>query len=410
VRDFAIWGYIVLFTLTTIVACGVKYVTMVSPFVLIPVLLSILLIWVGAWTASARGINPTTGITSHWNYDETWSTDWSADVKCLTLRKDDGSLRYTSDDKQAFSFFKALALFFPSVTGIMAGSNRSGDLADAQTSIPKGTIAAVVVTSSIYLLTVVFYGGVASRIDAEGEAYGLKTNYLLSAEMALQPTLTRIGIVMSCLGAGLQSLTGAPKLLQAIANDNLMPILKPFQGGGEPYRPLALTFVICLGCVSTGDVDVVAPLITMFFLMCYTAVNGSVLLQDLLREPNWRPRFKYYHPFTAGTGLVLCLFIMFSTDPWIAVAACAVVGLLYKYIEFQKVKVQWGDGTRGLQYQRARNALLQLEKLTSVHVKNWRPQVLLFAKVAADKEMHQPGRPPLRPRPTLLPCYPPLPP
>jgi len=73
------------------------------------------------------------------------------------------------------------------------------------------------------------------------------------------------------------------------------------------------------------------------------------------------------------------------------VAACAVVGLLYKYIEFQKVKVQWGDGTRGLQYQRARNALLQLEKLTSVHVKNWRPQVLLFAKVAADKEMHQPG-------------------
>ena len=121
------------------------------------------------------------------------------------------------------------------------------------------------------------------------------------------------------------------------------------------------------------------------------AVNGSVLLQDLLREPNWRPRFKYYHPATAGSGFVLCLFIMFSTAPGIALGAFVVVGLLYKYIEFQKVKVQWGDGTRGLQYQQARQALLQLEKLKGIHVKNWRPQVLLFAKVAADKQMHQPG-------------------
>jgi len=82
---------------------------------------------------------------------------------------------------------------------------------------------------------------------------------------------------------------------------------------------------------------------------------------------------------------------MFYTGEIIATAAVIVVALLYKYIEFQKVKVQWGDGTRGLRYQRARQALLALEKQTAQHVKNWRPQVLLFAKVNAAGDMHQPG-------------------
>ncbi|KAL1510624.1 hypothetical protein AB1Y20_006925 [Prymnesium parvum] len=389
--DFAVLGIIVLIACTAVVFGGVKYVSKVAPFVLIPVLLSVALIWLGIWTASARDISPSTGITSHWDFSKTFSPAWGADLQCLVLRDDNGKPLFTEDDLPPFDFYQALALYFPSVTGIMAGSNRSGDLRNAQHSIPLGTLAAVLTTSAIYVLTVIFYGGVAERENALGQAFGLKTNYLLSADVSLQATITRIGIIMSSLGAALQSLTGAPRLLQAIANDNLMPILKHFQGTGEPRKPLLLTFIICLGCVATGNINVIAPLITMFFLMCYSAVNLCVLLMDLMREPNWRPRFKYYHMSTALAGLCLCLFIMFSTSFIIAIVACCVVALIYKYIEFQKVKVQWGDGTRGLRYQRARQALLQLEKLTTVHVKNWRPQVLLFAKIQADGEMHQPG-------------------
>ena len=62
-----------------------------------------------------------------------------------------------------------------------------------------------------------------------------------------------------------------------------------------------------------GNLDPLSPLITMFFLLCYTAVNASVLIQEWLRPPNWRPRFRFYHPITAFTGLALCLFIMFFT-------------------------------------------------------------------------------------------------
>lgn len=121
------------------------------------------------------------------------------------------------------------------------GSNRSGDLRNAQQSIPLGTLGAVLVTSSIYLLTVLFYGGVAERENDAGQAFGLKTNYLLSADVSLQETITRVGIVLSSLGAALQSLTGAPRLLQAISNDNLMPVLRRLQAHSLPPPPLLFT-------------------------------------------------------------------------------------------------------------------------------------------------------------------------
>ena len=48
-------------------------------------------------------------------------------------------------------------------------------------------------------------------------------------------------------------------------------------------------------CFFAGNVDEIAPLLSMFFLMCYGFVNLACALQTLLKTPNWRPRFKYYH-------------------------------------------------------------------------------------------------------------------
>jgi potassium/chloride transporter 4/5/6 len=107
-----------------------------------------------------------------------------------------------------------------------------------------------------------------------------------------------IGSFLSTLGAGLQSLTGAPRLLQAIAKDGIIPFLAPFAVSsrrGEPTRALVLTVLICQCGILLGNVDYLAPLLSMFFLMCYGFVNLACALQTLLRTPNWRPRFKYYH-------------------------------------------------------------------------------------------------------------------
>lgn len=147
-----------------------------------------------------------------------------------------------------------------------------------------------------------------------------------------------IGSFLSTIGAGLQSLTGAPRLLQAIARDGIIPILEPFcvsSSRGEPTRALILTLCICECGVLLGNVDYLAPLLSMFFLMCYGFVNLACALQTLLKTPNWRPRFKYYHWALSFLGLSMCIMVMFMTSWYYALFAMGIAGCFYKYIEYR---------------------------------------------------------------------------
>uniref|UniRef100_H2Z9N1 Solute carrier family 12 member 5 n=1 Tax=Ciona savignyi TaxID=51511 RepID=H2Z9N1_CIOSA len=282
------------------------------------------------------------------------------------------------------SFTILLAIFFPSVTGIMAGSNRSGDLADAQRSIPKGTIGAVLTTAFIYLSSVVFFGTVVDGAllrDKFGDSIG---NELIVSIIAWPSKwVVLIGAFLSTVGAGLQSLTGAPRLLQAIAKDNIIPFLKVFGRGklnGDPTWALLLTCFISLIGIIIADLDVVAPIITMFFLMCYMFVNLACALQTLLNTPNWRPRFKFYHWTLSFVGMVMCITLMFISSWYYALVALVIAAGIYKYIEYCGAEKEWGDGLRGLQLTTARYALLRLESRPP-HTKNWRPQLLVLLKV-----------------------------
>ncbi|XP_030032006.1 solute carrier family 12 member 4 isoform X2 [Manduca sexta] len=285
------------------------------------------------------------------------------------------------------TFTILIGIFFPSVTGIMAGSNRSGDLADAQKSIPIGTICAILTTSTVYLSCVLLFAGTVDNLllrDKFGQSIGGK---LVVANMAWpNQWVILIGSFLSTLGAGLQSLTGAPRLLQAIAKDEIIPFLAPFavsSSRGEPTRALLLTMAICQCGILLGNVDILAPLLSMFFLMCYGFVNLACALQTLLKTPNWRPRFKYYHWSLSLAGLTLCISIMFMTSWFYALIAMGMAGLIYKYIEYRGAEKEWGDGLRGLALSAARYSLLRLEE-GPPHTKNWRPQVLVLAKLNDD--------------------------
>ncbi|XP_013175859.1 PREDICTED: solute carrier family 12 member 4 isoform X3 [Papilio xuthus] len=285
------------------------------------------------------------------------------------------------------TFTILIGIFFPSVTGIMAGSNRSGDLADAQKSIPIGTICAILTTSTVYLSCVLLFAGTVDNLllrDKFGQSIGGK---LVVANMAWpNQWVILVGSFLSTLGAGLQSLTGAPRLLQAIAKDEIIPFLAPFavsSSRGEPTRALLLTMLICQCGILLGNVDILAPLLSMFFLMCYGFVNLACALQTLLKTPNWRPRFKYYHWSLSLAGLTLCISIMFMTSWFYALIAMGMAGLIYKYIEYRGAEKEWGDGLRGLALSAARYSLLRLEE-GPPHTKNWRPQVLVLAKLNDD--------------------------
>ena len=201
------------------------------------------------------------------------------------------------DITSSFTFF--VAIYFPSCTGIMAGSNRSGDLADGQNSIPKGTLAAQLTTSFVYLSSVVLFGASFNNLfirDKFGECLGGQLAVTLVAWP--YPFLIVFGSLMSTMGAALQSLTSAPRLLQAISADGIIPFLNWFSvtdSRGEPVRALLFTLTISEIAVLIGNLDFIAPILTMFFLMCYMFVNLACTLQSLLKTPNWRPRWKFYH-------------------------------------------------------------------------------------------------------------------
>lgn len=133
---------------------------------------------------------------------------------------------------------------------------------------------------------------------------------LLTATIAWPfPAIVHIGIILSTLGAALQSLTGAPRLLAAIANDDILPVLNSFKvaEGNEPHVATLFTAFICVGCVIIGNLDLITPTVTMFFLLCYSGVNLSCFLLDLLDAPSWRPRWKFHHWSLSLLGASLCV-------------------------------------------------------------------------------------------------------
>ncbi|KAG2469696.1 S12A4 protein, partial [Polypterus senegalus] len=206
------------------------------------------------------------------------------------------------------TFTVLLGIFFPSVTGIMAGSNRSGDLRDAQKSIPVGTILAIATTSLVCILLLLnthsycFYFRYLI-LTVYGDA--VRKNLVVGTLSWPSPWVIVIGSFFSTCGAGLQSLTGAPRLLQAIAKDNIIPFLRVFglgKSNGEPTWALLLTAVIAELGILIASLDMVAPILSMAL---------------------------------SFLGMSMCLALMFISSWYYAIVAMGIAGMIYKYIEYQ---------------------------------------------------------------------------
>eukprot|EP00249_Psilotum_nudum_P010981 c22889_g1_i1 orf=423-3326(-) len=365
-HDLQVYGVIVTVTLCLIVFGGVKIINKVAPAFLIPVLLSVLLIFIGIFVA---GRHPDTeGVTGlrFRNLQRNWGAEYQRTNRA-GIPAPDGIIYWDFD--------ALLGLFFPAVTGIMAGSNRSSSLQDTQRSIPKGTLSAIAATTALYLISVFMFGAVATREE-------ILTNRLLTATVAWPvPAVVQIGIILSTLGAALQSLTGAPRLLAAIANDDILPILKYFRAPDtmEPHLATLFTMLICAGCVIIGNLDLISPVITMFFLLCYGGVNLSCFLLDLLDAPSWRPRWKFHHWSLSLIAALLCIVIMFLISWTFTVVSLALASLLYYYVSIKGKAGDWGDGFKSAYFQLALRSLRSLGA-NQVHPKNWYPIPLIFCR------------------------------
>ncbi|MBF0468359.1 MAG: amino acid permease [Desulfamplus sp.] len=279
------------------------------------------------------------------------------------------------------SFFAIFALFFPAVTGIMAGVNMSGDLKDPAKSIPGGTFAAIGLTALIY-------AGIAILLAASCSRDVLLSSNFVMKDIALSGSLVYAGVICATLSSALGSMMGAPRILQAFARDNVFKSLKLFAKGSgasnEPRRAILLTFVISQMGIMAGDLDTIAPIITMFFLMTYGTVNLACFFEGISKNPSFRPTFKFNHWSVALLGALGCLGVMFLINPTWAVVAMVLAAGNFLLITRAKIIVQWGDLDSGLAFQRARKALLRLEQ-ERYHPKNWRPSILALSGGAWDR-------------------------
>ncbi|XP_049382693.1 cation-chloride cotransporter 1 isoform X1 [Solanum stenotomum] len=365
-HDLQIYGIVVTILLCFIVFGGVKIINRVAPAFLVPVVFSLVCIFSGILLA--RNDRPAVGITGL--SSESFKDNWGP-----AYQRTSNAGIPDPNGKIYWSFNALVGLFFPAVTGIMAGSNRSASLKDTQRSIPIGTLAATLTTSALYLVSVLFFGSVATRDK-------LLTDRLLTASIAWPfPAIVYVGIILSTLGAALQSLTGAPRLLAAIANDDILPVLNYFKvvDGGEPHVATFFTAFICIGCVVIGNLDLISPTITMFYLLCYAGVNLSCFLLDLLDAPSWRPRWKFHHWSLSLVGALLCIVIMFLISWTFTVVSLALASLIYYYVSIKGKAGDWGDGFKSAYFQLALRSLRSLGA-SQVHPKNWYPIPLIFCR------------------------------
>ncbi|MFG0330553.1 MAG: amino acid permease [Phycisphaerales bacterium] len=290
---------------------------------------------------------------------------------------DNWSPDYSLDE----NFFTMFALFFPAATGIMAGANMSGDLRDPGRAIPRGTLASIIVTGIIYVLMALVLGAVASRER-------LIENTLIVKDAAWSPALISAGIFAATLSSALGSMMGAPRILQALARDEVFRRLRFFAKGSqranEPRRAIVLTFVIAQAGILLGDLNAIAPIITMFFMITYGTLNLATFYESITRNPSYRPTFRLSHWSTALLGFVGCLAAMFLIQwQWALIAIAVMVGL-HRLLERREIQATWGDVKRGAAFERARRNLMTLED-EAYHPKNWRPSILALGAGPGDR-------------------------
>ncbi len=275
---------------------------------------------------------------------------------------------------QSEGFWIVFAVFFPAVTGIMAGVNLSGDLKSPEQSIPRGTLAAVATGYVIYMALPIV---LAMRASASS----LIADPLIMRRMALWGDAILLGVWGATLSSAVGSILGAPRVLQALARDGVLPQALAWLGRGsgetdEPRLGTVATLGIALAAVWLGDLDLIAPVLTMFFLTTYGVLNVAAGVERFLDSPSFRPKFQVHWSLSL-LGAMGCLGVMFLVNTPATLVAIVIVCGIYFWLERRELQTAWGDVRRGIWMALTRAGLFRLR--APADPKNWRPHLLVLS-------------------------------
>ncbi|KAG0362066.1 hypothetical protein BGZ54_008781 [Gamsiella multidivaricata] len=272
------------------------------------------------------------------------------------------------------SFQTVFGVLFPACIGILAGASMSGDLEDPSKSIPKGTLWAVGSTFCVYTLIVILMGGSISRST-------MYTDLSVLQDVSISPIFIASGGLAASVFATLGCVIGAAKILQAIARDNLLPLLSVFGQGtpktDEPTLAVLLTYILCQFCLLLTDMNAIATFVSLITLLTFLILNLACFLLKVGSAPNFRPSFRFFHWWTAFGGMVLSAVVMCYVDLGQSLLSGLMTAVLFIWIHYWSPPKRWGDVTQSLIYHQVRKYLLRLDSRKE-HVKFWRPQILLL--------------------------------
>ncbi|MBI3451529.1 MAG: amino acid permease [Rhodospirillales bacterium] len=275
-------------------------------------------------------------------------------------------------------FWIVFAIFFPAVTGFTQGVSMSGDLRDARKSIPFGTFLAVGISFVVYL-------GVAILFAAAMPGDALVNDYGAIKKIASIGPLIDLGVVAATLSSALASLLGAPRILQSLARDRIFPVLLPFALGhgmtGNPRRGVMLSAAIALGIIALGNLNLVASVVSMFFLVSYGLLNYATYYEAHAASPSFRPAFRWYDKRLSLVGSLACARVIFAIDLSAGIVAAFFVFIIFQYLRYQGVPARWANSRRSHHLKEVRDHLLAASA-EAAHPRDWRPQLLAFSNDA----------------------------
>ncbi len=263
------------------------------------------------------------------------------------------------------------AVFFPAVTGFTAGIAMSGDLENPKKSIPIGTLSAIGVGLIVYLGLAVF---IAFYVDSEI----LKTDYNFLMKMALFSPVVVAGIWGATLSSALGGILGGPRILQAMSIDKVTPKIfgKGKGGNNEPVYALFMVFIIAEAGILIGELDVIARVVSMFYLTAYGFINISYFLESWA-NPDFQPTFKIKR-WIGLLGFIACFTVMFKLDMFAMIGAFAIVAALYFALQRKEVKLQSNDVWRSVWENVVNKGLKRIDAKVDEN-SNWNPNIILFS-------------------------------
>ena len=270
------------------------------------------------------------------------------------------------------SFWVLFAIFFPAVTGFTQGVSMSGDLKDPGKSLPTGTFMAVGISIIVYFSVALIFSACFSNAE-------LMTNYQAMKQTATFPFLIDAGVIAATLSSAIASYLGAPRILQSLAADRIFPFLSFFAKGegsaNNPRRGVLLSTLIAFLTIAMGNLNLVASIVSMFFLISYGLLNYATYFEATTRSPSFRPSFKWFSPFISLAGCLFCLGTMMAIDVKNSLVAVAILFSIYQYLKRTAPTSRWSDSKRSHLLQQIRDDLIKVAA-EPAHDRDWRPRII----------------------------------